>query len=98
MASIMKFQSSAVTNILRHNERTMSTTSNPDIQPELNKQNYSLAPNRNMSSYQYFKHRKSELYCYNRKDVIQMCGWIVSAPQNLQHENEKNFLNVLMIF
>lgn len=83
MASVKKFAETAVVNILRHNDRTILEPANKDIDPKLTKLNYSLSPDRKMSSYNYFKHRKSELYCYNRKDVKPLVGWVVTAPKDI---------------
>ena len=33
-----------------------------------------------VSDYEYFLSRKSELYCYDRADVKVLAGWVVSAP------------------
>lgn len=89
MASVEKFTAHAVVNQLRHIERTIVNPSNKDIDPTREHLNYSLAPDREMSSYDYFKKRKAELYCYNRDDVKVMAGWIVTAPRDLpanQHD------------
>lgn len=83
MASVKKFAETAVVNILRHNDRTILEPTNKDIDPKLTKLNYSLCPDRKMSSYNYFKHRKSELYCYNRKDVKPLASWVVTAPKDI---------------
>lgn len=89
MASVEKFTAHAVVNQLRHIERTIANPSNEDIDPARENQNYSLAPDRGMSSYDYFKKRKAELYCYGRDDVKVMAGWVVTVPRDLpadQHE------------
>lgn len=83
MASVEKFSRSGVVNHLRHIERTISHSSNMDIDPDKTSQNYSLIEDRDISSYDYFLQRTSELYCYNRADVKVMAGWIVTAPQDL---------------
>lgn len=70
MASVKKFTTHAVVNQLRHNERTIANPSNQDINTSKENQNYSLVPDRGMSSYDYFKMRKAELYCYGRNDVL----------------------------
>ena len=75
MASVEKYEMSAVVNQLRHNERTVQTPSNKDIDKERTALNYILSPDRGMTSYDYFKQRKSELYCYNRG--------VVTAPKDL---------------
>lgn len=91
MASVKKFTAAAVVNQLRHIERTIATPANRDIDPERESRNYSLAPDRGMSSYDYFLKRKSELYCYKRADVKVMAGWIVTAPKELAAEEYNSF-------
>ena len=83
MASVEKFSAGAVRNQLRHNRREIEHSGNPDIDPSRQGQDYVLSPDRDMTEYDYFLHRKSELYCYNRDDVKVMAGWIVTAPQDL---------------
>lgn len=91
MASVEKYTLSAVVNQLRHNERTTENPSNIDIDRSRTKLNYALSPDRGMTSYDYFKYRKSELYCYNRSDVKVLAGWIVTAPKDLPIKQHKNF-------
>lgn len=91
MASVEKYEMSAVVNQLRHNERTVQTPSNKDIDKERTALNYILSPDRGIASYDYFKQRKSELYCYNRSDVKVMAGWIVTAPKDLSVSLHKDF-------
>lgn len=84
MASVKKFTDGAVVNQLRHCKRMIENDSNADIDPTRTHLNYSLTPDRGMSEYEYYKQRKSELYCYGRADVKTMAGWIVTAPQELE--------------
>lgn len=91
MASVKKFTSSQVFNQLRHNERTIYNSSNPDIDSNKIYKNYSLAPDRRKSAYGYFKERKAELYCYGRADVKVLCGWVVTAPKDLKAEQQDAF-------
>ena len=60
--------------------------------------NYSLLPQREISSYEYYRQRKSELYCYNRADVKVMAGWIVTAPKDLPMSEMEKFFNVTYEF
>ena len=83
MANVEKFTDKAVVNQLRHNERMVRNPSNPDIDQTRSHQNYMLSPDRGMTSYDYYKQRKSELYCYGREDVKTLAGWIVTAPTDL---------------
>lgn len=91
MASVKKFTDKAVLNQIRHCNRTIEKDSNKDIDKSRTHLNYSLTPTRNVSDFDYYKQRKSELYCYGRADVKTMCGWIVTAPKELKPEEEKKF-------
>lgn len=93
MASVEKFAQSTgvIVNQLRHIERTIKNPSNEDIDFAESGKNYSLIPDRGISSYSYYKKRKAELYCYNRADVKTMAGWIVTAPRDLPEEEQDNF-------
>ena len=84
MASVKKFTDGAVVNQLRHCNRLIEKDSNTDIDSTRTYLNYSLTPDRGMSEYEYYKQRKSELYCYGRADVKTLAGWIVTAPQELE--------------
>lgn len=88
MASVKKFTDGAVVNQLRHCNRTIENDSNTDIDPTRTHLNYSLTPERGMSEYEYYRKRKSELYCYGRADVKTMAGWIVTAPQELESREQ----------
>ena len=98
MASVAKFTLHAVVNQLRHNERTIQHSSNKDINKDNSIFNYSLSPDRHMSSYDYFLQRKKELYCYNRSDVKVMVGWIVTAPRTLPETEHKTFFQTVYNF
>lgn len=92
MASSEKFTDGAVCNQIRHCNREIENDRNKDIDPNRTHLNYSLTPKRDMTEFEYYKHRKSELYCYNRADVKTMVGWIVTAPKELKtKEEEKAF-------
>ncbi|MBS5327169.1 MAG: plasmid recombination protein [Lachnospiraceae bacterium] len=98
MASVKKFSNQAVVNQLRHIERTIASPKNTDIIPDREYLNYSLIPSRGISSYEYFKQRKAELYCYNRKDVKVLAGWIVTAPKTLFPHQQEHFFKIVHNF
>ena len=98
MASVKKFTESAVVNQLRHIERTIAHPENMDIEKDRTVQNYSLLPQRGISSYEYYRQRKSELYCYNRADVKVMAGWILTALKDLPKSEMEKFFNVTYEF
>lgn len=91
MASQEKFTESAVKNQLRHIERQIKNPSNKDIDKEKVHLDYFLSPEREISSYSYYKQRKEQIYVYNRKDVIHMVGWVITAPLDLAERDEERF-------
>ena len=91
MASVEKFSAGAVRNQLRHNRREIEHSSNLDIDPSRQGQDYVLSPDRGMTEYDYFKQRISQLYVYNRNDIKVMAGWVVTAPQNLDPKRYDDF-------
>lgn len=98
MASVAKFTRAAVRNQLRHIERTIAHPANEDIDASMSEQNYSLAPQRGMDSYSYFRQRLSELYVYRRDDVKVMAGWIVTAPADLTRDQHEAFFRTTYDF
>lgn len=98
MASVQKFTEKAVLNQLRHNARMIWNPANPDIDHQKSECNYSLAPDRGISAYDYFKQRKSELYCYRREDVKVMAGWVVTAPKGLPPDRQEDFFRAVYQF
>lgn len=91
MASVMKFEAAAVSNQIRHIERTIEEPSNLDIDKEKIEQDYLLSPDRNISSFDYYKERLNDLYILKRPDVNTLCGWVITAPQDLKEEQEEAF-------
>ena len=92
MASVQKWSSEGeVFAICRHNDRGAANPSNKQIDSNKTHLNYHLEPERDLSPYDYFKERKTQLYCYNRKDVVVMAGWVITAPKDLPDEQYKPF-------
>lgn len=90
MAHLEKFTKNAVSNLLRHFDRTANNISNLDIKKELTEQNYNCAKNtQSLSAEKFMKQRLSEVKIQNRKDVNLLCDWCLTAPQKLK-ENEHN--------
>lgn len=86
MAAIEKYScgSAGISNLLKHNSRDIIHSSNPDIQPDLSDLNYCLTPqDRGVSEYDYYKQRLSEVYVYNRKDVVTLCGIVCTLPAEI---------------
>lgn len=93
MAAVEKFSTTAICNILRHNNRQIANPSNKDIDPLQSQKNYSLL-NQPESSYDLFLSRKKDLYCYKRQDVKVLIGWVVTLPKNYPLKKQRVFLNV----
>lgn len=99
MASLEKFNNTAVCNILRHNQRFTLNSSNKDIDPERTKLNYSFPMEHNgLSDYKYYKQLLGETYMYGRgtkreEAAVTACGWVITLPQELYGfpEKEKAF-------
>ena len=98
MASVEKFTLAAVVNEIRHNNRIIKNSSNPDIDRNKINLNYSLTPDRHISEYDYFKQRKSELYCYNRPDVKVLAGWVITLQKIYPKQITTYFFNHLFNF
>jgi len=98
MASVKKFTEGAIVNQLRHIERAIENPSNKDIDDARLDEDYFLSPERGMSSYSYYKSRKEQLYVYNRKDVVTMAGWVVTAPKDLAVGGERAFFEEVYRF
>ena len=90
MAHVEKYTDEEVSPILRHNSRKIKNNSNKDIDPTLTHLNYSLAPHRRMDPFVYYKRRKAQLYCYGRKDVKTMAGFIITLPKEITDPQKKN--------
>ena len=60
-----------------------------NIDPEKYKENKSIRDVIRKAEWDYYRFRKSELYCYNRADVCTLAGCVVSLPQELIGYPEK---------
>ena len=107
MAKLIKY--TAVIGISKHNAREVEVSSNADIDPERTAQNYSLAPadrggaqpdrgRASKAARSYFRERLSEVYKYDRKDVVVACEWVVTAPKDLKPEQEDAFFRATYDF
>lgn len=107
MAVIGKFTNAAASKqLFNHNYRLNSTYGNSDIDLSKTHLNYSLTPYLKIRSHanksdrqemarlekQRYAQRKSECFCLNRADVKTWAGCIVTAPQELHGDKEKQDL------
>lgn len=98
IASVKKFTEKEAVNQIRHIERTIQNPSNHDIDASRSSMNFSLSPMREVSAYNYYKYRKSQLYVYNRPDVKTLAGWIITAPADLADEKHQQFFQACYNF
>lgn len=99
MAHIEKYTDKSIRMILAHCERHTKNPSNENISPDKSHLNYSLLSGReNVSSYEYYKKRKSELYVYNRSDVKVAFSVVVSAPRLLPPSQHDKFFQCVHDF
>lgn len=95
MAHIQKSTKVNSVNLVRHFERNESIQeySNKNIDPTRTHLNYNMAPEREMSQYEFINQRCSEVKCLNRADVKVMCTWVVTLPKDIEQNSaeEKKF-------
>lgn len=94
MASIQKYTHNDVVYMLRHNSRECPRpASNTDIDPARTPSNYSLLPDRAAASScrEYYRQRLDEIYHMQRRDIVTACQWVITAPQDLAAEQERDF-------
>lgn len=89
MADLAKFKHNEVAHILNHNTRSTVVNSNPDVDQTRSHLNYEISiHDDNLTPLDRYLKRKSEVYCYNRGDVNTMASWIISAPKELETDEE----------
>lgn len=95
MAHMEKYIKTSVPTLANHFERNENVQeySNKNIDPTRSHLNYNLAPEREMSQYEFVKQRCSEVKCLNRSDVKVMCSWVVTLPKDIEQNSaeEKKF-------
>lgn len=91
MAHVAKHTRAASGHMCAHYDRTAANISNENINPERTKENYNLAPAREISQNDFIKERCGAVQCMNRKDVNVMCSWLVTAPKDLPEKDNQRF-------
>jgi hypothetical protein len=95
VASVQKFTSASMIQMLRHNNRSIKEPSNTSIDKARSHLNYSFPLNHHgLSDYRYYKNLVGEKYLYGRRSAreetaITGCGWVVTLPKELQGQPEK---------
>lgn len=98
MANVQHFKRHQISNMLRHNDRTIQYSKNQDIDNERTKLNYSLLPERDLNSYDYFKSLIKGLEINNNKNLNIATSWIITAPKELDPKLEKTFFMLSYYF
>lgn len=103
MANCKKYTKVAQGHLFKHVERARGEDGNyvhfqnQNINTELSPLNYNLAPNRNKSQLDYAKERLSDVYVFNRSDVVHSYSWCITLPENFERDNptktSKDFFN-----
>jgi len=93
MAHVEKFTKAQIPGLLRHIERRFAHSSNPDIDFERTEENYSLLA-RSVSAYQAYIDRREELYIFNRADVVEAVGWVITLPREVEEKDEREFFEL----
>ena len=95
IASTEKFTHNSMSNIIRHNNRTIINDANKDIDKTRRHLNYSISMEHDaLTDYEYYKKIIGDNYLYGRgsskeKDAITGCGWVITLPQELYGFPEK---------
>lgn len=92
MAHVAKFSKSALGHMFKHYERNscIGEFGNESIDREKSHLNYNLAPERE-NQYKFTMERCQEVKCLNRADVKVMCDWVVTAPKDLNPNQQDDF-------
>ena len=98
MANMKAYKQSNVAGILRHVERLNPNPSNDCIDPERTKDDYNLAPDRGISSYDYYKNRLSQVYKQKRSDINTMFSWCIALPHDVPAEKSPLFFKLTYEF
>lgn len=90
---VSKFSQGACGHMINHYEREEGdgvARSNEEIVPELTHLNYNLAAeDQPKAGYQYLSERLEEVHHINRKDIIVMADWVITAPKEIKDDPEK---------
>lgn len=90
---VTKFTQGACGHMINHYEREEGDgviRSNEEIVPDLTHLNYNLAAeDQPKAGYQYLSERLEEVHHINRKDIIVMADWVITAPEEIKSDPEK---------
>lgn len=93
MASFIKVKTEKdVRMLIKHNNRERDCSTNPDIDEERSKNNYSLLP-KWLDNYELFHKRKEQLYYRKNDNMVNALACIITAPKDLDSNQYKEFFN-----
>lgn len=99
MASVKSYSSDHdISMIFRHNQRTNKTYKNPDVDLSKSDENYCPVQPIDGWSYQRYKERLSQVYVYNRADVVRASEWVITLPQDCPTDRERDFFKAVANF
>jgi hypothetical protein len=87
MAHLKHYHRTAVRSILNHVKRT-DNYSNPDIDMNRSKYNFSLTTH---DPHEVYQKRLSEVHCLNRANVNTLSSWCVTLPKGVKKEDQRKF-------
>ena len=96
MAHVAKYTKGSCGGLTKHYERAKDKDGryyrfkNQEIDLERTPLNYNLAPH-SKNQLQFIKDRLENVYCMKRDDVKVMCSWVVTVPQTVPEEHEREF-------
>lgn len=96
MAHFAKYTKGSVGGLTKHYERAKDSEGryyrfkNQEIDKERTPLNYNLATH-GESQLEFIKRRLGEVHCMNRDDVKVMGSWVVTVPQTVPEEHQREF-------
>lgn len=101
MANAMKSTKGAMGHLLKHYCREKDKDGNyvkfgnQDIDPSRTHLNYEMGTNKTSHDKLEFIHKRlGEVKHLNRKDINVMCSWVITLPDNVPKEREKEFFEL----
>lgn len=97
MAHVAKYTRGAMGHLMKHYERAKDENGeyvrfgNQSIDLDRTCLNYNLGPVDGKSQLERFHDRMKDVHCLNRKDVNVMCSWIVTVPEDVPEEHQREF-------
>lgn len=88
MAHVRHYTAPSVRDILNHNSRA-DNYSNPDIDPNRSKYNYSLSGHSN--NYDYYQERLAQVHHMKRANLNTLSSWVITLPKGIKREDQQKF-------